>query len=722
MKKEELKKLRKLYATDTMMKKAGMDVPIKKVIGWKNTKVNTYKNGLYIRCQILSGILKVAFFATENMRLGSNKPLYELFINKELGEFITWDVLNEKWSNAKLDMLDWPQTVFYSEGKYINREGNKSIKKYLEVQNGGYRGILDYQLSVREDQLKQRYRRETNLWDMMLEQIPELPKDWNHWVDKKGIPENFIFYEYSRKGATEGYCTWCEKKVPIIEPRHNTDGKCSCCGHRITYKAIGKAGNFYTKYVAVYLLQKCEDGFVIREFSAYRHYYKGEYDKPEKCCTERRRTIYDVNMNTQTFDYELYKQKETRWVKKGWYRGERSYYNSGIKGRVYKRTIYGLSQKELKRTGLPEMINSLDVLDPEVYLAALRSRPYLEQLAKANLTRLAGEVAFNNIKLDIKNISDLAKTLHIDHQRLKRLRVNNGGSFFLEWIKYEKVNQKNISDEIIQYFEKEKIKPEDLKFISSRMSETKIYNYIRKQYTMSDRKPKELLSTWEDYLCIANRLKMDTKIELVYKPKDLIKSHDEAVKLCGGEEIAKRAGQIAEKFPNVDDICISIKEKYEYSDRKYSILVPNKIEDIIKEGQILGHCIDRSDIYFERIQKRESYIVFLRKQEEPDKPYYTLEIEPGGSVRQKRTVGDKQNTDIKEAKKFIEKWQIEIQNRLTKEDIELSTESEKLRIEEFAELRRTKAKIWNGHLAGHLLVDVLEKDFMGIKIENERCS
>ncbi len=214
---------------------------------------------------------------------------------------------------------------------------------------------------------------------------------------------------------------------------------------------------------------------------------------------------------------------------------------------------------------------------------------------------------------------------------------------------------------------------------------------------------------------------MDTKIELVYKPKDLIKSHDEAVKLSGGQEIAKRAGEIAEKFPDIDEICISIKEKYEFSDKKYAILVPNKIEDIITEGQVLRHCLDRSDIYFERIQMRESYIVFLRKQEELDRSYYTLEIEPGGAVRQKRTVGDKQNPDFQEAKKFIEKWQKEIQKSLSDEDMKLSAESARLRIEEFAELRRTKAKIWRGHLAGHLLADVLEADFMEAPSGSERC-
>ena len=128
MKKEELKKLRTLKATDTMMKIAGMDVPKLHHYGYGGRTCDSYKYGIYLRCQILSGILKVAFFLAHEMRNGINRPVYELFINQTDGEFITWDVIGQKWRNAKLDMLEWPEYVWHS-GKYINPEGNRSIKR-----------------------------------------------------------------------------------------------------------------------------------------------------------------------------------------------------------------------------------------------------------------------------------------------------------------------------------------------------------------------------------------------------------------------------------------------------------------------------------------------------------------------------------------------------------------------------------------------------------------
>lgn len=208
------------------------------------------------------------------------------------------------------------------------------------------------------------------------------------------------------------------------------------------------------------------------------------------------------------------------------------------------------------------------------------------------------------------------------------------------------------------------------------------------------------------------RLKRDITRELFFKPRNLLESHDEAVALCGNKEIAMRAAEVTGKYPDVDKLCQAIKEKFEFADKKYCIVAPEKAEDILYEGQALGHCANSSDIYYERIQNRESYILFLRKAEEPDKPYYTLEVEPDGTIRQKRAVGDRQNKDLEDAVEFMRKWQEEIQKRLTLEDYRLAEESSRLRAEEFKKLREEKAKIWHGHLQGQLLADVLERDLM----------
>ena len=427
--------------------------------------------------------------------------------------------------------------------------------------------------------------------------VPNVPKDWLRWVNRHGLKENFIFYDYS-KNVKEGFCTWCEKTVPVKKARHNTYGTCTCCGHRIQYKAKGKAGRLCTKEEQVYLPQKYGDGLIIRQFTAQRFYQKGEYETPEIMCNETGRVIYDKDLMGTQYYYGKYKQRGYRWIK-GYpnYSFFYGYYDYKLNhaGAVYKRTVPALSRHILSRTGLPQLISSGYKISPNDYLSSLAGAPYLERFIKAGLKHLTLDALKGRIK--VSESHSLAKSLGIDRKRLGRLRNNDGGELFLIWMRYEKKKRKNIVDSVICYFED-----------------------------------------------------------------------------------------------------------------------PNRIEDIIQGGRALRHCIRFSDDYYERIQRRESYIAFLRKADQPEKAFYTLEFEPDGTVRQKRTSGDRQNVDFNQAVSFIKKWQKAIQPRLTEEDYRLAKVSASLRVEEFKELRKKNAKVWHGHLAGMPLADVLEADLMEVSL------
>ncbi|WP_373219929.1 PcfJ domain-containing protein [Ruminococcus sp. 5_1_39BFAA] len=131
------------------------------------------------------------------------------------------------------------------------------------------------------------------------------------------------------------------------------------------------------------------------------------------------------------------------------------------------------------------------------------------------------------------------------------------------------------------------------------------------------------------------------------------------------------------------------------------------------EGQKLQHCIHQNERYFERMNKRESYILFLRKTNEDSVPYYTLEVEPNGTVRQKRTLFNRQLEDIEEAEGFLQKWQKQLQMKLHREDFELAKRSKELRIKEMEELRRQQVRL-HGNFNGRLLADVLAEDLMEV--------
>ena len=184
---------------------------------------------------------------------------------------------------------------------------------------------------------------------------------------------------------------------------------------------------------------------------------------------------------------------------------------------------------------------------------------------------------------------------------------------------------------------------------------------------------------------------------------------------CNQKELTLRAGEVLKEYPNIEQIYESIKGIYAFTAEDYTVVVPSCIEEIMLEGEHLHHCVGGSERYWERIERKESYVLFLRRTSDLQKSYYTLEIEPDGTIRQKRTMYDRQEADIEDAKKFLKKWQKEISRRLTDEERELAKTSRVLREQEFAQLRENQVIINTGHLRGHLLVDVLMEDLMETK-------
>ncbi|NSJ93620.1 PcfJ domain-containing protein [Blautia obeum] len=142
------------------------------------------------------------------------------------------------------------------------------------------------------------------------------------------------------------------------------------------------------------------------------------------------------------------------------------------------------------------------------------------------------------------------------------------------------------------------------------------------------------------------------------------------------------------------------------------------IDDILYEGDTLHHCVNKTDTYFDRIVSKESYILFLREKENPKVPFYTLEVEPDGTIRQKRAEFNRQNKDIDKVTSFLTLWQKEIQKRLTQKDRKSTEESRKLRQQNYQEIRDKHVVVHGGAFAGELLADLLEKDLMDLPVES----
>mgnify|MGYP002073949086 CR=1 FL=1 len=216
---------------------------------------------------------------------------------------------------------------------------------------------------------------------------------------------------------------------------------------------------------------------------------------------------------------------------------------------------------------------------------------------------------------------------------------------------------------------------------------------------------------------MAKLLGFDTEDAIVFRTRKLLQRHQEMVKLMEEKNLENQVRELEAKFPDVKSVYQEIRGKYEYlEDDEYAVLVPSGIREIVDEGRSLHHCVAGEERYYDRINRQESYIFFLRKKENIKKPYYTLEVEPGGTVRQKRTEYDRQKKDITDIEKFLIRWQYVIHKQLSEKDCTLAVNSKEKRNQDFAEMRKNQVVIRGGDYAGKLLADVLQTDLLETKL------
>lgn len=84
------------------------------------------------------------------------------------------------------------------------------------------------------------------------------------------------------------------------------------------------------------------------------------------------------------------------------------------------------------------------------------------------------------------------------------------------------------------------------------------------------------------------------------KETKLYKRHNDLIKYIEDNQLSVTAGELADKYPNINSVLSGLREKYEYSDETFTILAPRCIEDILKEGQALHHCIDKKTEWLPR--------------------------------------------------------------------------------------------------------------------------
>jgi hypothetical protein len=705
MKKSELRKLRQLNATPGM-----------------TTAMRRDENcTLFARAQNLGGILKFAFFKRHWLNEGIKTPVCETFVNTEGKQWIS-RILDKtgveiKWTPAMFGNLPlfsgWRNTSWVTPDTFDTLR--RLIQNKYKYDRGDCLWLLQrWQEDIRREKIEEQEKKEKKAWDEDLKIVPRTPKGLGLWMHKECNDTFFLIYDY-KPGQKMAFCSRCLRLVKVDGLKNERPGECPKCHASAVCKPSGRMQTQGTGWYYGRVVQKIKGGIIERTFSQHELYRDRDYHRPGVWQDEEERIIIPEDGKPRRYYWGRYKNKEMRWcLDKDWKPEHYRTYGDRHSAKIYPPTM-----KEAKKSPILQKSSFGYWKDPPLnlteFLVVEKGNPAVEMLGKIKMFDLAEDLITSHYEKDLlcESATELAKMLKIDNMRLKRLRaMKKAGLAELKWMQREKASDQIWPDDLIADFGQAGLTPKELAFLPHHaLSEIQIWNYVKKQSKMSRETLWQTVRTWDDYLSMAGSMKMDTRNMMILKPKDLKYAHDELVIMINTKGIEKETEKIEKKFPKVNENLPKL-AKFEFKDKKYCIVAPKAVSDIVSEGRILQHCVHTCEYYFSRISTDETYLFFLRRMDHPEMPWYTLEVEPSGNIRQKRTTGDRQNKDFDDALPFLKKWQKYFKKQLTEEEKELGVKADELRKKEYQQLRIDENRIWHGPLAGQLLADVLEADFM----------
>lgn len=661
-------------------------------------------------------------------------------MNTATGEYEAYYTKTGTWRQTKLRTLCGYDAVpcwYRSMNKNISINSTadvKLIKELLPERFSAMEPIAriqkrenDYSSSLRESKESRRLERIRNL----MNKIPPLPEDFDKWIIKTASEnQDYAFYD---KDSKRWSCTACGKsgsagkfKRPDgKKARHNDHITCPCCGKTIQAKTRTHAIQLKTN--AAVMQDIDSDKSVVRHLDI-RITWEGKRCRVEK--SESVRIILLRNHRKLACDiYYNQSDRSSGWNERGRFdhknpasrrTTEEYLHPEGIEAalegtcyeawkRIFRQTAEAGKKLEYNRLMLTQ--GNKGLVNMVEYLFKGRFNRLLQETAR-NISRWTCEY-YGPLYKDGETIEEVFNLS--DRQTINRIRECDGGENAVRWMRWAEKTGKKIDQETLGWLTSENIEMANLSFVESQMSPRQVMNYVKRQQAegYTGKRAGAILEQWADYLDMCRSLNKDTMDEMVYRPRELKRRHDEAVEEIRKQRMLKQlkrdkkaneemGRKMAEKYPGAEAVLEEIRDKYEYQNEDYMMIVPRRLIDIAAEGNALHHCAGSSERYYERIMHRETYICFLRRRTEPEVPYYTIEVEPGGTIRQHRSHFDEE-PGIEEIRGFLREWQKVIRKRLTEEDHRLARESEIKRQKNIDELKeKNNTRVLKG----------LEEDFM----------
>ena len=528
----------------------------------------------------------------------------------------------------------------------------KTAETVQDIINDYQDGILAYR---RDERRKERIR----AIDREMEKFGELPEDFDDFIRREVFDgTNYIFYDRKKRTA---YCSKCESDYVLTadidlgnawwspmngmeetgvgafaggeeKMHHNGEAVCPVCRRRMICKAAGRGRNNLTKVQWSTLLEPHGDELLVRNFchiKSMQDYRKPEYRTFEKC-----RSIFTANGAKHYEDCYSYKTDRCGWNIFREHIG--NYFVTPSKTiRPEDTTVYLRNMKSVmqvpfcKYSALDDYLskaarrNEYGVYkDPfvcEHYLNAYGEFPYIEKLIKVGLYEIVNEKMKGISKVELKDMPSVVDVLGLNRTQYHYfMGLTDPDSRALKILQtYADISEKEfrLLYEMSGRYENDSFR---------KIYQMKRYATLHKLNRYFTEQEIKYIRDYEDYIGFLEKLGYDMKNEFNLFPKDFQKAHDEKAR-----EYVKHKDEIMQEERRRFDMILA---ELSSGNREIEALklemgglfvrLPKALEELKQEGETLHHCVGT---YIDRVAEGKTMIFFIRRAEEPDKPYYTLE-------------------------------------------------------------------------------------------------
>ncbi len=452
---------------------------------------------------------------------------------------------------------------------------------------------------------------------------------------KNGLKQYLIIKE------STCYCTFCEQsgKIPKHFGAHREQNYCPKCGNAATVIDIshGFTGNVIESEAncVVFLSKPNDENLYISCYNLTLYFSKGEllpriqidetqrYVFAEKTAVRYGRDKIWKRVMLQfgyTYNFTLSDWKVRSRVTEPVFRNQSF-------GRMYEPAYSLINTAAINSTCMRycalDMIS--DSISPMSYLMYYRKHPGIERFVKIGMHDIVKKALsrYENIEINYKE-TEPHKMLGLSREIFRAVRSGQIDLWSLQTI--------------AQHFPLASV---------SRLVE--YHAIIRNQYSTLDRicklthtAPEQLLkylirqrkrygehiciSYYDDYLHICREMGYDLTDNVVLFPRDITVAHDRVVSARTAILAEKERQKNIERTKRMQKLQKE-RKVLEFGFGDYIAILPKSCAEIVQEGAALRHCVAG---YAERHAEGKLTIMFLRRVDEPDKPYYTIEISAHG--------------------------------------------------------------------------------------------